>query len=362
MHQPPAEAAVDQELSGIRQAVDERLDRYLREKADGPEGELSPVEVSTALRDLLFAGGKRIRPVLCVMGRQAAGGSGADEAVIDVAASLEMFHAFALIHDDIMDGSDTRRGGPALHKVLAARLGQGRDPAAAEHVGRSAAILAGDLALVYSDELLHTARRPPEHMARILSLVDEMRREVVYGQYLDITTAGKPTADVRRAMRIARYKTATYTFERPLHIGAMLSGATPPVLEALSAYGLPLGDAFQLRDDLLSVFGTPLWTGKPVDDDLRDGKHTVLVALALQRADATQRATLDALLGSPALTCDEAARVRDLIRATGAHEEVERMIRSRYEQARRALERAPFPAAVTAVLSRLARAAVTRTT
>lgn len=187
-----------------------------------------------------------------------------------------------------------------------------------------------------------------------------MRSEVMYGQYLDVTAAGRPTGDMEQALCIARYKTAKYTVERPLHIGAALAGAPPAVREALSAYALPVGEAFQLRDDLLGVFGSPEVTGKPALDDLREGKHTVLVALALQRADALQRRTLHTLLGNPRLDETEATRIRELLITTGARAEVEKMIGTLRAQALRALETAPFPPSAVADLRRLADIATAR--
>ncbi|ARZ72523.1 geranylgeranyl diphosphate synthase [Streptomyces albireticuli] len=188
-----------------------------------------------------------------------------------------------------------------------------------------------------------------------------MRSEVMYGQYLDVTAAGRPTADVERALRIVRCKTAKYTVERPLQIGAALAGAPRAAREALSAYALPVGEAFQLRDDLLGVFGPPEVTGKPSLDDLREGKHTVLVALALQRADAHQRRVLRSLLGSPRLDEAGADRIRELLTSTGARNEVENMISTLRTQALRVLKTAPFPSGATAHLRQLTDAATART-
>lgn len=333
----------------------------LLELKDGNATSLGlPAEVTRCLRGFLAAGGKRLRPLLCVTGWQAAGGLDIPETVVRTAASLEMFHAFCLIHDDLMDNSDSRRGAPTIHRRLTQLQGDGRSAAAAERVGASCAILIGDLALAWSDELLHTAGLTPRQFDAVLPLIDDMRSEVVYGQYLDVTAAGRPTADVEQARCIIRYKTAKYTVERPLHIGAALAGGPPAVREALSAYALPVGEAFQLRDDLLGVFGSPEVTGKPALDDLREGKHTVLVALALQRADARQRRTLHTLLGNPRLDETEADRIRELLSATGARAEVEKMIGTLRAQALRVLETAPFPPSAVADLRRLADIATAR--
>ncbi|ARZ71730.1 geranylgeranyl diphosphate synthase [Streptomyces albireticuli] len=346
--------------AAVRGQVTVVLDGFLERKANAAAKLGMPAEVTECLRDFLAAGGKRLRPLLCVSGWQAAGGHGIPEGLIRTAASLEMFHAFCLIHDDIMDHSGSRRGAPTVHHRLARHHAPGRTVTAARHLGVSGAILVGDLALAWSDELLHTAGLTPSQLAAVLPLIHDMRSEVMYGQYLDVTAAGRPSADVERALRIVRYKTAKYTVERPLHIGAALAGAPLAVREALSAYALPVGEAFQLRDDLLGVFGAPEVTGKPSLDDLREGKHTVLVALALQRADAGRRSVLRTLLGAPCLDDAGGDRIRELLTATGARDAVEEMIGTLRAQALCALETAPFPPHATARLRKLADAATAR--
>ncbi|GHE42423.1 polyprenyl synthetase family protein [Streptomyces capitiformicae] len=349
------------DADALRKQVTNVLDGFLERKAGAAAKLRMPAEVAECLRDFLAVGGKRLRPVLCVTGWQAAGGTGIPETVIKAAASLEMFHTFCLVHDDIMDDSGSRRGAPTVHCRLARRHGHGRSASAAERVGTSGAILVGDLALAWSDELLHTAGLTPRQLDAVLPLIDDMRSEVMYGQYLDVTAAGRLTADVEQALHIVRYKTAKYTVERPLHIGAALAGAPLAMHEALSAYALPVGEAFQLRDDLLGVFGAPEMTGKASLDDLREGKHTVLVALALQRADARQQRVLRTLLGTPRLDAAGADRIRELLTATGARDAVEDLIDARRAQALRVLETAPFPPRAVAHLRQLTEAATART-
>ncbi|MCC2280705.1 polyprenyl synthetase family protein [Streptomyces sp. ET3-23] len=341
--------------AGIRNAVDVCLEDFLAVKA-----RTADTEVSRTLHGFLSAGGERIRPVLCVAGWHAGSGDQAPPPVLQVAASLEMFHAFALIHDDVMDNSATRRGKPCVHRALAALHQAERSRAAAECLGASAAILIGDAALTWADELVHTAGLTPAQLAAVLPLIDIMRSEAVYGQYLDITAAGRPTGDLGRATRIVRYKTAKYTAERLLHIGAALAGSPRSVRDALSGYALPLSEAFQLRDDPLSVFGTPARTGKSRLDDLREGKHTALVALALRHADPRQQDTLRALVGKPDLSEHEGDRLRHLFIDTGARDAVELMIEDRRAQALRSLETAAFAPAAAAALHHLAYTATKR--
>ncbi|MFB7272022.1 polyprenyl synthetase family protein [Streptomyces sp. NPDC056244] len=355
------------DMETVRTDVESILADFLDRKAKAAVAQRMPSEATEVLREFLLSGGKRLRPVLCVTGWHAAGGHGGIAPVLRVAAALEMFHAFCLIHDDVMDHSDTRRGRPAVHKALAALYRGGRTPAAADDVGAAAAVLVGDLALVWSDELLnghdengHDKGLSQVRRSRVLPLIDLMRTEVMYGQYLDLTATGRPTDDVERALAIIRHKTAKYTVERPLHIGAALGGADQQLLRRLSEFALPLGEAFQLRDDLLGVFGSEKETGKPALDDLRAGKHTVLAALALRACDIDQARLLRNLYGNPGLDEDGAASLRTVLQATGAPRRVESMIRERHDQALTHLQDTPLPGQVREWLRKMADQAVWR--
>ncbi|UNM13003.1 polyprenyl synthetase family protein [Streptomyces formicae] len=327
----PAEPGFD--VPGMRRAVDEVLEEFLMGKVRSTAESCLPEEVPRLLYDFCFAGGKRLRPLLCVVGWHAAGGSGDIGPVVRVAASLEMFHAFALIHDDVMDDSAIRRGRLTVHRALAVGLATGRSRSQIGRLAAGGAILIGDLALAWSDEIVHTAGLTPAQLSGALPLIDAMREEVMCGQYLDVTTTGRPTADVEGALAITRYKTAKYTCERPLHIGAALAGADQQLLDELSAFALPTGEAFQLRDDLLGVFGDPAVTGKPCSDDLRDGKYTTLVALALRDSAPRHQGLLRGLLGREDLTAAEAAQIRTVLVASGARAQVEDMIARRSREA-----------------------------
>ncbi|MFB7635292.1 polyprenyl synthetase family protein [Streptomyces sp. NPDC056149] len=346
------------DLDHIRACVDEVLTAFLGDlERTAPHPQLP--ELVRALRRFVGAGGKRLRPLLCVVGWHAAGGTGGRGAALRVAASLELLHAAVLIHDDLIDDSATRRGRPTVHRALAARHLTGRGPDALRF-GTSAALLLGDLALVWSDHLLRTAHLTDGEYRAVLPVLDAVRRDVLLGQYLDLLSTGTPGDDLDSALAITRYKTAHYTVERPLQAGAALAGAGPELLAACSDFGIPLGEAFQLRDDLLGVFGDPRRTGKSDLDDLREGKHTPLIALTLRRADPHQRSFLRRHLGRPDLRAADAAAVRDIIRATGAHDTVEEMIETRYLQALAALDAADFPPPATTALHTLAEAAVRR--
>ncbi|MFY4722934.1 polyprenyl synthetase family protein [Streptomyces sp. LaBMicrA B280] len=342
------------DLSGLRERVDAALEDYLGGKARQAREHRLPLAPLEVVRDFVFAGGKRIRPLMCVLGWHAGRGHGDTGPVIRAAASLELFHAFALIHDDLMDHSDTRRGRPTVHRALAARH-------RSDTFGESAALLMGDLALAWSQEMFNDAGLSPEQLVAALEIVDAMRDAIVYGQYMDLDVTDQPTDDMDRALAVIRYKTAKYTVEHPLHLGAVLAGADPGIRAVLSAYAMPLGEAFQLRDDLLGVFGHPADTGKPVLDDLREGKRTVLLALAVRHADPGQRATLRRLVGDPHLDADQAAIVRAVLTDTGARARTEERIDAQRRAALRALDDAPLPPRAVEALRDVARTLTERT-
>jgi geranylgeranyl diphosphate synthase, type I len=308
----------------------------------------------------LLAGGKRLRPAFCYWGWRAAGGEDVP-ALHTAAAALELLHASALVHDDVMDASDTRRGRPSVHRAFAARHAAGGWRGPADRFGTGAAILIGDILLAWTDELYHGSGLPPDALARGQPVLDSMRGELISGQYLDLLGQAAGDGSVGEALRVIRYKTAKYTIERPLQLGAALAGrADEATTAACSGYGIPLGTAFQLRDDVLGVFGDPARTGKPADDDLRDGKRTVLVAIARERASPAQRKLLDRRLGDPGLDEHGAAELRAIIAGTGALAECELMIESSVTDALRSLKNAPFPADARQALAELAVIATAR--
>jgi geranylgeranyl diphosphate synthase type I len=340
----------------VRKALEAFLDRQAT-ALDAIADDLGPV--ADALTEFLLDGGKRLRPAFCYWGWRGAGGADTDD-VVTAAAALELLHACALIHDDVMDGADMRRGKPAMHRRFASLHRGEQWLGDAETFGRNAAILLGDLCLIWADQMLNTSGLAPDVIARASGTYDEMRGEVMAGQYLDLLEQVRGGRDVGRALRVARFKSAKYTVERPLHLGGVLACAAGPVLDAYTAYGIPLGEAFQLRDDVLGVFGNPAQTGKPAGDDLREGKRTVLVAIALERATEAQRAVVRRLLGDPHLDDAGVAALREVIADTGALDHVERLVTDRTAQAVAAVQAAPIDAEAKAVLHDLAFAATTR--
>ncbi|GAA2117269.1 polyprenyl synthetase family protein [Nocardioides bigeumensis] len=361
---------MDWDVGRFRDDLQEVLDEFLVEQADrlaplGPDASLLHDEARAAV-----SGGKRFRAAFCYWGHHAVRDlegpePTADEerAVLRAAAALEILHASALAHDDYMDASDTRRGRPATHRAFAAahrEAGWRGDP---EQYGAAAAILLGDLLLSWADELLRRCGLGWDRVGPALDLFDRCRSEVITGQFLDVSVQARGSADVDDAMRVLRFKSAKYSIERPLHVGAALAGADSATLAWLTAFGLPLGEAFQLRDDLLGVFGDPAQTGKPAGDDLVEGKRTVLVALALdglahagRREDA---AYLDRSLGT---SLDDAAvtRLRTVIDDSGAHAQVEEAIDALAGRALDALDQAPVADGARVVLRELATAVTQR--
>jgi geranylgeranyl diphosphate synthase type I len=339
------------------------LDDFLAQQAErlaplGPDAARLHEEAGAAV-----SGGKRFRAAFCYWGFRAVHGTdvdpGGEAALLRACASLEILHASALVHDDYMDASDTRRGRPATHRAFEAehrRAGWSGDPG---QYGAAAAILLGDLLLSWADELLRRCGLPWERVGPALDLFDLCRSEVITGQFLDVSVQARGSADVDDAMRVLRYKSAKYSIERPLHIGAALAGADDATLGELSAVGLPLGEAFQLRDDLLGVFGDAVVTGKPAGDDLAEGKRTVLVALALDAAPPDDAALLDRSLGT---TLDPAAvdRLRSVIDASGAHAQVEEAISALAGRALAALSAARIDDHARDILRSLAAAVTVR--
>jgi geranylgeranyl diphosphate synthase, type I len=287
------------------------------------------------LTEFVTRGGKRLRPAFCAYGYLGAGGHPDHPAWLDAAAGLELLHAFALLHDDVIDGSESRRGRPALHRELEGAHRDGGWRGEPRRFGEGMAVLVGDLAFACADRLFSGMR------ADVRRIWDELRIELVMGQYLDVAGAARGGVDPSRARRIARFKSGAYTVERPLHLGAALAGWLPELAESYSAFGRPLGEAFQLRDDLLGVFGDTSTTGKPVGDDLREGKPTLLLALTRERGGPAAGPIL-ARVGAADLSEHEIARIRRVVVECGARQEVERLIDERFTESMAALDAAPL--------------------
>lgn len=307
-------------------------------------------------------GGKRLRARLCLAATAACGG----EPNVDVAAALELFQAAALVHDDLMDAADTRRGEPSAHRWFADRgPSTATDPALRERLGEGGAILLGDLLLAWSATTLTsaTAALPLERRLRLVDLFGAMSSEVAFGQYLDLLATLAPWGDeeaLDRAWRVIESKTARYSVELPLVIGARIAGADDVIVDWLARLGHEVGVAFQLRDDVLGVLGEPEVTGKPSGDDIREGKRTVLLELAYRDATPDQRGTLERCVGRGDVTADEVEAVRSILRDSGALARVELLITEHADRAEELLADAPTGVGDTAELRELVAAALDR--
>lgn len=325
--------------SRVQRALDEHLDRQRAALTDlgAPVGPLVD-----AVAELL-AGGKRLRAAFLYWGWRALGGPD-EESAVRAASSMEIFQAAALLHDDVMDNSDLRRGRPTAHRAFATLHQQQAWTGDPEQFGRAAAILAGDLCLNWTDEVFSTSGLPADALARARPEFDRMRTQLMGGQFLDMLEGARGWSDLDhrtrldRARTVIRFKSARYSVEQPLLVGALAAGATPHILDGLARYGAHLGEAFQLRDDVLGVFGDPAQTGKPAGDDLREGKHTVLVAHALEQADPEGARLLQASLGDPGLDPQTVQDCRQVMVDSGALARTEEMISTGARQALRALE------------------------
>lgn len=346
--------------AAFRARVQDVMEVFLDEQAArlaplGPDAERLLAAARSAL-----TGGKRFRAAFCWWGYRAVRPDVPDQdALARACAALEILHASALVHDDFMDASDTRRGRPAAHRTFEREHRSAGWTGQPEQFGAAAAILLGDLLLSWADELLRHCGLPLVDVSPALDVLDQCRSEVIAGQFLDVSVQARGRADVDTAMTVLRYKSAKYSVERPLHVGAALGGAGPQMLTELSAFGLPLGEAFQLRDDLLGVYGDPVVTGKPAGDDLIEGKRTVLVALALDGASAQDAAILDAALGT-SLNPAQVEQLRTIIDHSGAAAQVEQVIAQLADHARSRLDRAGIDDEARHVLHTLISAATQR--
>ena len=332
-------ARVEARLAEVLSAEEQRWTAFDPTLAD-PIGEIGR---------LVLGGGKRLRPAFCHWGFVGAGGHVDDRAVVDAGAAFELMHAFALFHDDVMDDADSRRGAPTTHTVFAERHRASGWAGDARRFGDGVAILVGDLAFVFADRLLAGCNRTA------WDIWDELRIELNIGQVLDIVGSVQNSRSRVTAERICRYKSGKYTIERPLHLGAMLAapGRAAELLPALSAYGLPLGDAFQMRDDVMGAFGDESVTGKPVGGDLREGKPTPLMARAVEAATPAQAEVLS-LVGTTTLSDADVARVQQVIVDTGALADLEATIVRLTDEAIAGIRRAPLAASAIDELVALA--------
>lgn len=311
------------------------------------------------LEALVSSGGKRLRPRFCYWGHRAAGGSDGEE-IVRAGAALELLHTMALIHDDVMDRSSLRRNRASTFRALAelsAGVEHRGDP---KRFGASAAILTGLLGFVLADRLFNAVDFPVDRKRAAGDRYDRMRAHAIAGQYLDLLAAHRGVADEPTARRIASLKSGRYSVADPLAIGGLFVTDDDEVISSLDAYGVPLGEAFQIRDDILGLFGDPVVTGKDRDGDVREGKQTVLLARARAAATHAQRTVLDDVVGNADATLEDVDLVRDVVVDTGALAGAERLVEELAAEATQAIENAPLDTDAIKALVALAQDATVR--
>ena len=361
----PADPLSDDFRAAVAQAISDFLAGQ-REVLAGIGAGAAPL---ADLAESFTAGGKRVRPAFCAWGWVAVAGIPDDPGPLErAAASLDLLHVSALVHDDVMDASDTRRGLPAAHRQFAAgHAGRGLR-GDSDAFGRGGAILLGDLLLVWSQEMFRRSGLPTASVEAARPIMEAVLTEVTTGQFLDIQAQSRPARDARTAPeevlrqvdQVLEFKTARYTVVRPLQLGAALAGGGPDLLEALQRYGSAVGRAFQLPADVLGIFGNEQVTGKPAGGDLREGKLTALLAHALRLASPAEAEVLAELAGAPALDEDDIARAQRIIADSGALAVVEDAITEATGQAIAGLAQAPVTELARQALVTLARTAAER--
>ncbi|TMR97007.1 polyprenyl synthetase family protein [Nonomuraea basaltis] len=348
-------------MDTLRTQVERALGEFVGRQLPAPgDPDLEPLR--TAAGELL-SGGKRLRPAFCYWGWRGAGGTDVPE-IFTAAGSLELLQASALVHDDVMDKSDLRRGMPAAHRRFQTMHEKAGWHGSAAQFGEGAAILLGNLLLIWSGEMWRTSGLPAESLEAAQPVHDHMRTELMCGQYLDLLEQAHGENTFESALRVALFKSGKYSVEQPLRLGLVLAAREllPWMDDLCTGYGRRVGIAFQLRDDILGVFGDPAQTGKPAGDDLREGKRTMLVARTLAAASAADAETVRRLLGDPGLDERGVGTLRRIIEDTGALQECEDLITGYLGDALTALDQAPVTAEARTALTELAIAATSRKT
>lgn len=325
-------------LGWFKEKFDKQLLAYLSEKREQAK-QINP-EAAVLIDEIIrFSenGGKRVRPAFLYSGYVATGGQ-AHEAILYASMSVELLHVFALIHDDIIDKSDLRRGAPTTHKAFEKSHQKRKLVGDSKDYGLSAAILAGDLAFSFAEDVLTTAPFPQERVRRARLFFDQMKEQVIYGEYLDVLGGYKRKLSEDEVLQILEFKTAKYTVERPLQIGAILAGADVKLIDTFSRYGIPFGQAFQLQDDIVGTFGSEKEIGKPNDSDIKEGKKTVLLSRSYEQAGPTEKKLLDKWVGNKEATKTDIDKVREIMLSTGSYDYCRKLAKQLLIQAYEAIK------------------------
>jgi len=328
------------ELIQLQREIDKRLEIFFEKKLRESENSWLSKEMVKSIKDFSLRGGKRIRPILFYYGYLIGGGKKKKEA-LDASISVELIHNFLLIHDDIIDRDDLRRGEPTIHHYYE-KIYQ-KTSKDALHLGNSAAILAGDITSVFGYEILANSNFPTLLKNKAIQKLNQTLSEVVDGQVLDVFLKINYRLNEKEIFKIMEKKTAKYTFEAPLSMGAILAGAGKKTLTQINKFALPLGISFQIRDDILGMFGDEEKTGKPSGADLREGKQTILIFFGRQLANKEQKKIIDQNLGNPKLTREKLEKTREIIIKTGALSSAQNLAKEFSLKAKEEIKKTDFP-------------------
>ncbi|OGI16630.1 MAG: hypothetical protein A2Z52_02000, partial [Candidatus Moranbacteria bacterium RBG_19FT_COMBO_42_6] len=324
-------------LEEMKKRVNPEIDKYFERVIKETEKvDKNITEAVKYVRRIVMSGGKRARAIFMYYGYLAAGGR-EFEKIIKTSASIELIHAFLLIHDDIIDQDAKRHGVTTIHehyKAIGSKFLKNKDP---KHFGNSMAIIIGDMVGALGNQIIFESKFKPKRVIQALHRLQGIVSFTVVGQTEDIYIENKGKATEKEIMKMYENKTAKYTIEGPLHLGAILAGADEKFLKALSEYSIPVGIAFQIQDDILGVFGDEKKLGKSVGSDIRQGKQTILVAKAFEKADSEQRKILSGALGKKDLTMKDLENFRKVIINTGSLDYAKKLSAKMVEKGKSAL-------------------------
>lgn len=326
-------------LLSFKEKFDPLLLEFLDKKITEAEGiDSQAADLTREIKRMAQTGGKRIRPAFMFYAYKASGGKD-EEAAIYTSQALELFHTFALIHDDIIDRSDTRRGAPTAHTYFQSLHGKQNLIGDAAHFGLASAILAGDLALSYAHEVFVTSSFSDEAIRTAQRYYNLLWMEVILGEQLDTLGGMKKDVAEKDILTMLALKSGKYTIERPLHIGAALADASDKVFQGFTGYGIPLGQAFQIQDDILGMFGTEEKIGKPVTSDIAEGKKTLLIIKAVEQGNKTQKGIIQKALGNPQVTEQDLEIVKNVVIDAGSLAHSQDLAKKLIEKAKKALSK-----------------------
>ncbi|HHI04109.1 MAG TPA: polyprenyl synthetase family protein [Candidatus Woesearchaeota archaeon] len=326
-------------LEYYKEKIELRLRSFLDEKiAEAEKISDSSKEIMQYIKEFNLRGGKRIRSVLVIMAYKSLGGKN-ENAIIDIAVSAELMQSFLLIHDDIIDDDDLRRGGPTMHKIYAEKYKNYDHP---RKFGESMAIIAGDLLASLGNEIIAKSDFDEKKKLKLLQKFNKVIKLTDYGEIIDILSGLRTDVTEEDISKMHRLKTAVYTIEGPLHMGAIAAGASDEQLKTLTNYAIPLGRAFQIKDDILGMFGSETKLGKPADSDIKEGKKTLLILKAIESADKEQKEFIENALGNKNITKTGLINVREIIKKTGSLSYSESLAEKLVKKAKDAVKNSDF--------------------